>query len=209
MSQDDLVEVARPPFLPMAEEMRLFLEQHDIRVALDHVNSGAMLPHLGTAIGVPVLVAARDAVRASELLEHREPVSHSASGAWFCGACKVDVDAGFDTCWSCGMMRTAVEQPFPEGHDNSPVESAASPEGSSVDRAEDLIRRAWRACIISFGLLPFFGHLYSLALLMESTGQRVEVSPASRKLFFRTLVIDILAMVACGSLFGFLTSRAG
>ncbi|HVJ68715.1 MAG TPA: hypothetical protein VM510_12055, partial [Caulifigura sp.] len=192
------VEVARPPFLGMAEEIRLFLQQHEIAVVFNNENMGTMLPHLGTAIGIPVLVAARDAARASELLEQRRPVAAASEGPWYCGTCRVDVEPGFETCWSCGQPRSEVEQPFPSGREPA-EEILANSDEAAVEKAEALVRRAWRVAIMSFGYLPMVGHLYSLMLLLESTGHGVQVSPECRKLFRRTFVIDLFAMVAFGA----------
>ncbi|QDT52024.1 hypothetical protein Pan44_00310 [Caulifigura coniformis] len=190
----DLIEVARPPYLSMAEEMRLFLEQHDIEAVFDNTNMGAMMPHLGTAIGVSVLVARPDAVRASQLLEQRRPVA-ATTGPWYCGACKVDVEPGFEACWSCGQARAEVEQPFPEGH-AVPSPGVEPEDAVKKQKAEDLIQRAWRTALLCFGVipLPVIGHLYSLMLLLESTGLGVQVSPDSRRLFLRTLFIDLAVL---------------
>src|SRR6476620_9044069 len=117
----DLIEIARPPFLGMAEEIRLFLQQHDITVVLDHANMGTMMPHLGTAIGIPILVASDEAKRASELLEQRRPVAATGDGPWYCGVCHVDGESGFESCWSCEQPRSQVEQPFPEGREPAPA----------------------------------------------------------------------------------------
>jgi hypothetical protein len=196
----DFVEVARPPYLSMAEEMRLFLEQHDIIAVLDSTNMGALLPYLGTAIGVPVLVANADATRASELLEHREP-SPSTGTPWYCGVCRVDVEPAFESCWSCGEARRDVEQPFPSGRESA-AELAATPLNTDGrEKAETLIQRAWRVSIISIVMLPMVGHLYSLALLFESTGYRTQLGPEFRQLFRRTFLIDMFAIVAFGTFF--------
>lgn len=190
----DLVEIARPPYLSMAEEIRLFLEQHDIKSVFANTNMGAMMPHLGTAIGVSVLVAGPDAVRASQLLEQRQPVSATA-GPWYCGVCKVDVEPGFEACWSCSQPRADVEQPFPEGQP-VPQTRAESSDATNQLKAEELIHRAWRASLICYGLipLPIIGHLYSLMLLLESTGMGAQVSPKSRRLFLRALIIDLAVL---------------
>jgi len=196
----DLIEVARPPYLSMAEEIRLFLEQHDIKAVFDNTNMGAMMPHLGTAIGVSVLVARPDAVRASQLLEQRQPVAPT-TGSWYCGVCKVDVEPGFEACWSCGEPRAEVEQPFPEGQ-SPPQAEVPSSEATKQQQAEKLIERAWRASIMCYGLipLPIIGHIYSLALLFESTGIGAQVGPKSRRLFRRALIFDLVVL---GSVFAF------
>ncbi len=198
MSHSELIEVAGPPFLAMAEEIRLFLQQHGIRAVLNNTNAGAMLPHLGTAIGVPVLVSAGDAVRASQLLEQRQPGSQSPAEAWYCGACQVDVEPGFETCWSCGQPRSDVEQPAPE-KSPSLMSDGPPPEDVAREKAEALIRRAWRISIVCLGFLPVVGHIYSLALLLESTGHRAQLSAHCRQLFFRTLLIDVVAIGGIGT----------
>jgi len=203
----DLIEIARPPYLSMAEEIRLFLEQHDIKAVLANENTGSMLPHLGTAIGVSVLVAGPDAVQASQLLEQREPVS-TTTGPWYCGACKVDVEPGFEACWSCGEPRAEVEQPFPEGH-SPPQPEVVSADRTKQQQAEKLIERAWRAAILCYGLvpLPIIGHVYSLALLFEATGIGAQVSPQSRRLFTRALIFDLVVLGSVLAIAIFLSVR--
>lgn len=202
----DLIEVARPPYLSMAEEIRLFLEQHDIKAVFANENMGSMMPHLGTAIGVSVLVTNSDAVRASQLLEQREPPS-TAAGPWYCGHCRVDVEPGFEACWSCGQPRIDVEQPFPEGH--AAPATVQSDEAIRKQKAEDLIRRAWRSCLILYGFvpLPIVGPLYSLMLLLESKGLGVQVSPESQRTFRRALTIDLAVLGATLVLLGMFSVR--
>jgi hypothetical protein len=196
----DLIEVARPPYISMAEEIRLFLEQHDIKAVFANSNMGSLMPHLGTAIGVSVLVAGPDAMRASELLEQRQPIA-ATTGPWYCGVCKVDVEPGFEACWSCSQPRVDVEQPFPEGQP-VPQAQVVTSDAAKRQQAEKLIERAYRAAIMCYGLvpLPIIGHVYSLALLFESTGIGAQVSAESRRLFLRALIFDLVVL---GSVFAF------
>ena len=192
-----LVEVSRPPYLMMAEQICLLLRQNGISAVLDSANAGSMLPHMGTAIGVRVFVPAEDAERARVLIDEKHP-NEDGSSPWFCGHCRVDVDAGFETCWSCGGARAEVEQPFPT--DREAAQSAV-PADSVQLQAEALIARAWKISVISLGLAPMVGHLYSLALLFESTGLRAQVSPQSRQRFRRAMLLDFVALIAFGTFY--------
>lgn len=122
MAPREFVKVASYANPAEAEQMRGIMEENGIRAFVDGASLNTALSYIGNALGgVGLIVPSRDAERATQLIhEIQEAAQHDHGGAWYCGACEEEVDAGFDVCWKCGASRREVEAPFPLAADIAP-----------------------------------------------------------------------------------------
>jgi hypothetical protein len=187
----ELVAVASFPYVMHAEQAKLHLEENGIASFLDGANAGAMLSHVGSAVGIRLLVASSDAVQARTLLDAIQNSPPPGSSAWYCGRCHQEVDAGFDDCWSCGRSRNEVETPPPA--ELQPVMADLStgdaPDTAAQNSAEKLIQRAWRAALLGVAFFPF--QFYAMYLLAKAGSLNVPLSSDARRRYLRTVLLCI------------------
>jgi hypothetical protein len=202
----ELVTVATVVHGSEAESIRLLLESHEIPVILQGANTGAMLSYVGTAVATRICVQEEFAERARQIIasQDRRRSGTIEEGAWYCGRCREEVDADFETCWSCGQPREDVERPFPQDRTPSLPDSSDAVATSRKEAADETVRRAWRTAVLGLGFFPIVSHIYSIGLLLEASGSGAVLSEKSRRLFVRTMVLDLVVIVAMGGAFGFL-----
>jgi hypothetical protein len=140
MADSNLIPIKACANAVEAEHLRALLEEQGVPAFIDGANANTTLWHVGTALGgVRVLVRESDSEEAAKILEHRSP----ATGPWYCGTCQEALDASFDLCWSCGSLRSAVEQPFPHAkpqprrktEQDVDSEGAPAPDASDYDQS--------------------------------------------------------------------------
>lgn len=120
----DLTPIRNYISVQEAYQLRALLEAEGIETFIANESSSAMLPHVGHAINVRLLVPAAQAKAAAELVSDAERAAKADQGPpWYCKPCQQVVDGGFEICWSCGRDRVEVEDP-----DGVPVTLAASDE---------------------------------------------------------------------------------
>jgi hypothetical protein len=192
----ELITVAKVIHSAEAESIRLLLASHEIPVVLQGEHTGAMLSHLGTAVGARVCVPQAFAERAMEIIasHDRRRTRGAEQGAWYCGPCREEVDAGFETCWSCGQPREEVERPFPQDRQTSAAEATTADSSRRKASADDTVRRAWRTSVLGMFYVPFVSHLYSASKLLEASAHWDSLSQESKKLFRRTMILDLLML---------------
>jgi hypothetical protein len=92
--------------VPEAAIAQAALTSHGVAAHLENTETATMAPHRGKPSDVRLLVAAQDADQAATILRAILFADASASAApWTCPNCGASVDAGFDACWSCGMLK--------------------------------------------------------------------------------------------------------
>jgi hypothetical protein len=96
-----------------AETVRIGLIEQGVKAFIENSESTRAMHYVGTALGgVKVLVPSGELSRAKELLHSMiNEAGVEFSAPWICGACKEEVDAGFEVCWSCGAERNADSAP--------------------------------------------------------------------------------------------------
>lgn len=207
----DTVQIASAGNEFEAEHMRAFLAENGIRAFVIGGATQTALSYVGTAIGgVKVVVDTDDKERASSLLAEMD--NGSSTEAWYCGHCEVDVDAGFDICWSCGKSRTkaeAVRDSLDEDQSADRVDANVNvaPE-KHVTVNQDLgheattefelasqVGSAWRAACLGFTILPFFTHAYAIYVLASTFKSLPNASPAIRKTWKRATIVAFAGMV--------------
>lgn len=67
-------------------------------------NCEGMLPQMDLVRSVKLLVHKEDETAARELLSHQ--ASSPVEYPWVCPGCHELIEAGFDTCWNCGVAHT-------------------------------------------------------------------------------------------------------
>lgn len=84
-----------------AEIDRTRLEAMGIESWLETDNCDGMYPQLDLLLGVKILVREEDASQTRDLLgtQSLSVVDHP----WECPGCGTHIEAGFDTCWKCGV----------------------------------------------------------------------------------------------------------
>jgi hypothetical protein len=202
----DLITVAKALYNTEAESIRLLLESHEIPVVLQGANTATMLSHVGSAVGTRVRVPEEFAERARQIIasQDRRRSGEVEEGGWYCSPCREEVDAGFETCWSCGQPRDEVERPFP--HDRTPSPPKSTPPALSAEKgtADERVRRAWRIAVLGLGFIPIVSHIYSLGVLLEASAEWTSLSQESRQRFVRTMILDVVAILGIGIAFGML-----
>lgn len=138
MGNSDLIEIGSYPNAAQAEIVRLFLSDNGVEACVSGASSNTMLSYIGSALGgVRVLVRQADVAAATSVLELVLDSQQLPGAQWFCGRCKVEVDAGFELCWSCGEARSQVEERLPEIPDGrdlaQPQQSADAPAARHLD----------------------------------------------------------------------------
>lgn len=80
------------------------LEAAGLESWLETDNCDGMYPQMDLMYGVKLLVRKEDAAAARDLLTSQATtlVDHP----WDCPGCGEHIEAGFDTCWSCGLAYT-------------------------------------------------------------------------------------------------------
>lgn len=143
MSMPEFIKIARCQNAAEAEHAKAVLETNGIAAFVDGADLKTSLSYIGSAIGdVNLVVRTADAERALQVLEEsRQHEPDGRPGPWFCGACEVEVDEGFEVCWSCGEPRASVEAELPAiadvaakpvGTDTSDPANATLPEKAST-----------------------------------------------------------------------------
>jgi hypothetical protein len=103
-----LVEIARFDDLFRAETVRIGLEELGIPVFIESSETNRAMHYIGTALGgVKVLVPEEKKAEALAAIVSFTESASSTTPEWICGECGEQVDAGFETCWSCGAGREA------------------------------------------------------------------------------------------------------
>jgi hypothetical protein len=64
-------------------------------------NADGMYPQLDLMFGVKLMVAQEDAAAARDLLNPQ--AASVVDRPWDCPGCGERIEAGFDTCWNCGV----------------------------------------------------------------------------------------------------------
>ena len=88
-----------------AEQARNRLLAEGVQAFVEGANAQTALSYVGYAVGgVKLLVAEADVDRAEQILNEN---TIPQGGAWTCGTCFSEVDAGFEICWNCGGDRSS------------------------------------------------------------------------------------------------------
>lgn len=143
MSMPEFVKIARCHNAAEADHAKAVLEMNGIAAFVDGADLKTSLSYIGSAIGdVNLVVRSADAERALQVLEEfRQHDPDGKPGPWFCGTCEVEVDEGFELCWSCGQPRGEVEAeppavaefaPKPVGTDTTDPANAELPVNAST-----------------------------------------------------------------------------
>lgn len=84
-----------------AQMDRQRLEAMGLESILETDNCDGMYPQLDLMYGVKLLIRHEDAAQARDLLglQATSVVDHP----WICTGCGEHIEAGFDTCWQCGV----------------------------------------------------------------------------------------------------------
>ncbi len=174
MLADDLVTVAEFGNPQQASFAKWLLEREGVHAYVSGAESTNMLWIVGPALGgVKLQVAEHDAEKSARILEtakHSEEATETV-GPWKCTHCGETVDAGFETCWSCGAC-------YAEAADTASAPVADTPEEDenvweTVETppltADEMALRAFRSSMYGmaffpsvFGFLPFL--YYSISL---------------------------------------------
>ena len=196
----DLVTMATFPNPQEASIARGALADAGVAGYLVGAETVNTLWYVGTALGgVKLQVARRDVDRATEILGDVHSLDDSETVApWKCPSCGVEVDAGFEICWSCGSTDdgqpadAAIEQRGDVARTSISVGTTDGTETldevASSD-AEETAMRAWRCAIFGIGFSPLL--VYSLFLILTLMGQNL--SPAGTRRFYGALAV-IIAM---------------
>ncbi len=194
MADSEFRQIASFALETEAGQFKSILEENGIPAFIDGANANTMLSYIGTALGgIKLLVHTTDFERATEIIGSRIDDSTGACEAWYCGKCQEDVDAGFQVCWSCGEARADVEQSTPMDTNEINTEVELARHLAINAEAESMLQRAWQASIIGFLLFPIVINLYSMYLLVRASIIGAEFSPTSQKLFYKALVVNLLA----------------
>jgi hypothetical protein len=185
----DWVVLDEFPYTTRAEEARAILEEAGIASELEGVNVNTMLPYLGTALGVKLRVASADVNAARQVLESPNELPTEAGSPWRCGKCQLEVEPGYDRCWSCGGERSEVEAVAPVGA----AASVAPLPDDSPTVADQLVTRAWRAAVLGSVCLPVFLHVLALFLLSQAATCGTPMSERSRRLAMLSLGLSVIA----------------
>jgi hypothetical protein len=114
MPRSDFQKVGNYADATEAEHVCSILGEHDMAAFVDGAHANSWMPHVGTALsGVSVYVINADAESALEIIESLELGIDKHAAPWFCGPCQVEVEGGFEVCWSCGKPRHEVEANCP------------------------------------------------------------------------------------------------
>jgi hypothetical protein len=182
-----------------AEVARARLEAEGIRARL--LDDVAGLP--GAISRVELRVPPADAERALALLN----ASSSALGArkrpfWRCDECDAEVDAEMEVCHGCGALApdTPAEEGITPGERYKDEEEEREQWSTSV--ADRLARRAFRAAVIGFFVLPPLGHLYSVYLLFRLNDTKSELSATGRRHRTVALLLDAVVLIPVVLLLG-------
>ena len=194
MQQTDLVTIATFATSHEAGIARAELEASGIEAFVNDAASNITLSHIGTALGgVKLQVNQQDAARAREELKSLDEVSDIPE--WICSECNSEVDAGFQTCWSCGNacspdQATASLDPEQSSETTNSV-SLAGTEAKALtglERTDDVAKRAWRAALLGVLFAPLL--IYAIAIVLPlATEPRSRT--ATRK-FYGTIIVTSL-----------------
>lgn len=182
-----------------AGQFRSILEDRGVPAFIDGATANTMLSYVGTALGgVKLFVKTADIERATEAMSELNQEQATADGVWYCGKCEVEVDQGFQVCWSCSQPRAEVEQPAPKITEPALVASELTDDLEPESEAS--LRRAWRASIIGLVFFPVLTHLYSMFLLIKVSLQGTKISARGQRLFYMTLAVNVFAVCVWGSM---------
>jgi hypothetical protein len=190
---DGLITAAAFSDAAEAEVACARLEAEGIRAELTDDVAGAAFGLAGAISRVELRVPPADAERALALLN----ASSSSLGArkrpfWRCAECDAEVDAEMEVCHGCGAL--APDAPTDEAiAPGERYEDEEDREQWSTSVADRLARRAFRAAVVGFFVLPPLGHLYSVNLLFRLNDTKSELSATGR--WHRTVALFLDAMV--------------
>lgn len=216
----ELVKIAAFATLLEAEQIQSILAEQGVVAFVEGGSSDPSLVYVSSIRGgIRLVVPHAELDRARQVLA--ELNSLPATEAWFCGACEVDVDAGFVVCWSCGKPQdaVAVERPVSapaKALDESAELSrnsersfdASNPYASSIatrnqpkdalpvvdEQVDAILQRAYRAAWI--GVVSIFVlNMYSAYLLIKASVLAESFSPDGRKWFYRSIMINLASAI--------------
>lgn len=196
MNKSEFTEIANFALEAEASHFQSVLQAEGIPAFIDGAATNTMLSYVGTALGgIRLFVKTSDVNKATQVLGSRNTNSETVDEAWSCGACEVEVDEGFQVCWSCGKERSVVEGAISKV-DKPVVDTSEEKHFNS----EASLRRAWRAAVIGLGFLPLLTHLYSMFLLIGVSVRGTNLSTQAQKLFYWTLMLNVIAVCVWGSI---------
>lgn len=199
MSTHDLVTIQKFGTPQEAHLARSFLDAAGIDACVTDESAATWIGYVGTALGgARVLVVARDAVRARQVLQEMAvPAAQDVSDEWHCPHCGAIVDAGFDVCWSCetprGETQFQIEPPKPL---QTPSQSSDPDEQLHELPGDADAARAWRAALFGIFFPPLF--LYAFYLVLKTMHQ--ELSSRGMRQWCGALGISLLAITLVASL---------
>ena len=82
------------------DKVRLEAEGFEVWVQTD--NCDGMYPQFDLMYGVKLLVRQEDAAAVNDLLNPQ--ATSAVNQPWDCPSCHEHIEAGFDTCWNCGVV---------------------------------------------------------------------------------------------------------
>lgn len=200
-----------------AGQIRSILDERGITAFVEGEHD-ASFAGITTTGGVRLYVHRGDAIRAAQVI--REMRDEPEIERWFCGACQVEVDAGFAACWSCGSSKQDAEQPFPEPasineqfheattpkHYFDPANPYAATATASHDpstaqlideQAEAMLHRAYRAAFIGIVSL-FVLNFYSIYLLLKASVRTNQFTAQGRRYFYYALALNLCSGIIVG-----------
>lgn len=171
------------------------LASQGIDSVIEGANANAMLSYVGPALGgVRLLVRAEDYSQAQNLIQQKsvQPTEH-----WYCGKCHEVLEGSFATCWSCGQDREIVEASMPASAlMEFTAESESTQSHQSLAEADELVRRAWQAALISTFILPIILNLYSIFLWFKAIPHLGRMNHTGYLYFIGTAAINLLLVFA-------------
>jgi rubrerythrin len=115
-------------------------------------------------------------------------------GEWRCPACGLRIDESHTECPACGTRPDGTPNPYVPAHAAvAPADDDADELLPETEEDARMVLHAWRAAIIGLVVCPGVLHLYSLWLLVRVSLSGRMLSPTTNRLFYVTLVIDILS----------------
>ena len=97
-----------------AEHILSVLRENGIDGFVDNAATQTALSYVGVALGgVNLYVRKNEVADAQAVLKNLQVGIDPLQPPWYCGECQVEVDGGFEVCWSCGKPQAEVAAPMP------------------------------------------------------------------------------------------------
>lgn len=113
-----------------AEHVLSVLQENGVEGFLDNVATQTALSYVGVATGgINLFVHRKDAEQARAMLDEIEVGIDHQQPPWFCKKCEVEVDGGFEVCWSCGEPQGDVGELLRQA-------DSAPPAGESIETGQ-------------------------------------------------------------------------